>query len=199
MDPQVQGSFIPKASLQAQARGGGMGLFLLVSLLIFVMSLLAAGGSLAYTLSLLHAIASKAESLQRDEGAFDPAAIQDLLRMDSRIGQAKLLMQRHTAASALFALLGQLTLEKVQFLGMNFILNQDGSGSLSLSGVGDSFSTVALQSDQFGGSKILRDVIFSGIAVGESGRVAFTVNAVVDPQTLLYSRNLTQQTTTPTP
>jgi hypothetical protein len=52
---------------------------------------------------------------------------------------------------------------------------------------------VALQSDQFGASKVLRDVIFSGITVNDAGRVSFTVNASVDSQLLLYSNNLRQQ------
>ncbi len=192
MDPNVQGSFIPKQALAAQARGGGVGLFFLVALIVFIMSIVAAMGAFLYTLSLNHSITDKSASLQASEGAFDPAAIQDLVRMDSRIQQAKLLLAKHVSSSAVFTLLSQLTLQKVQLLGMNFTLNQDGSGTISLNGSADSFSTVALQSDSYGGSKVLRDVIFSGIAVGESGRVTFTVNASVDPDTLLYANNLNQ-------
>lgn len=195
MDPNVQGSFIPKQALSAQARGGGMGLFFLVSMLVFVMSLVAAGGAFAYQGVLKGQIADKDVSLQRAEGAFDAAAIQDLLRMDSRLGQAKLLLQKHISASALFYLLSQITLERVQLLAMTFTLGADGSGTLVLSGTADSFSTVALQSDAFGASKVLRDVIFSGIAAGDGGKVSFSVNATVDPAVLLYSRNLTQPVT----
>lgn len=193
MDPNVQGSFIPKQALSAQARGGGMGLFFLVAVLVFVMSVISAGAAFGYTGVLNKQIADKNVSLQRDEGAFDAATIQDLLRTDTRLTQAKLLLQKHISASAVFYLLSSITLEKVQFLSMNFALAQDGSAALSLSGVADSFSTVALQSDQFGASKVLRDVIFSGISVGDSGKVSFTVNATVDPDVLLYSRNLSQE------
>ena len=192
MDPNVQGSFIPKQALAAQARGGGIGLFFLVALIIFIMSIVAAVGAFAYTFSLNKSLADKADSLQRDEGAFDPAAIQDLLRLDSRIEQAKLLLKKHVSTSAIFTLLSQLTLQKVQLSSMTFTLNPDGSGTIALSGSADSFSTVALQSDAYGGSKVLRDVIFSGISVGDTGRVGFTVNASVDDNTLLYINNLSQ-------
>src|SRR4051812_14508337 len=122
MDPNVQGSFIPKQALAAQARGGGMGLFFLVAILIFVMSLVSTGAAFGYQRVLNKQIADKTVSLQKDEGAFDAATIQDLLRTDTRLTQAKLLLQKHVSASAVFYLLSQITLEHVQFLGMNFVL-----------------------------------------------------------------------------
>ncbi len=200
MDPNVQGSFIPKQALnRAQSRGGGLGLFFLASILVFVMSLIAAGGAFAYQGVLNKQIADKDVSLQKAEGAFDATAIDDLLRMDTRLTQAKLLLDKHVSTSGIFTLLSQITLEKVQILGMNLTMNTDGSGKLSANGVGDSFSTVALQSDAFGSSKFLRDVIFSGVSVGEGGKVSFNVSATVDPSVLLYRNATGQSRTTPQP
>jgi len=176
MDPQVQGSFIPKQALTATSRGGGMGLFLLLALLVFVMSLVAAGGAFGYQQFLNKSLADKDESLRRAEGAFDAGSIQDLVRMDDRIDQAK-----------------------VQFSDFDFDLLSNGGATIALSGSADSFSSVALQSDQLGGSKVLKDVIFSGITVADGGRVNFSVNASVDPQLISYSRNLTQGEAAPQP
>ncbi len=192
MDPQVQGSFIPKQSLTAARQGSGPGLFLLIALLVFATSLLAAGGVFGYSELLKRSLADKDNQLKTAEGAFDALAIQDLVRTDKRLIQAQTLLQRHVAPSALLFFLGTITLERVQFTAMDFSLLPDGSATLSLTGAADSFSGVALQSDQFGASKVLRDVIFSGINVSETGKVNFTVNAAVEPDLILYSRNLSQ-------
>lgn len=189
MDPAPQSSFIPKQALAAQARGSLFsGLFFLLALVIFILSLVAAAGAFGYQYLLKGQLADKDVSLRTAEGAFDPGVIQDLVRIDSRMTQARALLQRHVAPSAVFDLLSTITLERVQFGTLDFQLQPDGSGLINLSGSADTFSAVALQSDNFGRSKPLRDVVFSGIAVAESGRVTFGVSAGIDAGLLLYNR-----------
>jgi hypothetical protein len=191
MDPNVQGSFIPKQAMTAASRGSGVGLLFLLALLVFVMSVVAAGAAFSYQQYLNGQITGKDADLQRAEGAFDASAIQDLVRLDSRLTQARALLQAHVSPSAIFGFLSTITLQKVQFNSFDLGVNKDGGASLALSGTADSFSTVALQSDQFGASKVLRDVIFSGITVNDAtNKVSFTVNASVDPQLILFSNNL---------
>ena len=197
MDPVGQGSFIPKQSLAAASRGGGMGLFFLVSLLIFVMALVSAGAVFTYQQVLGSTITGKDGDLRRAEGAFDAGTIQDLLRTDNRLTQARGLLQRHVAPSAVLYFLSTITLERVQLNSFDMNLKADGGASLSLTGTADSFSSVALQSDQFGSTKVLKDVIVSGVSVSESGKVTFSVNATVDSSLLLYSGNLAQSQSQP--
>jgi hypothetical protein len=186
--------------MAAASRGGGMGLFFFLALLVFLMSLLAAGGVFGYEQLLNKRIVDKDDSLRKAEGAFSAGTIQDLVRMDNRLVQAKTLLQKHISPSALFYFLSTITLERVQLTGMDMTMQPDGSASITLSGIADSFSSVALQSDQFGASKALRDVVVSGVSVAESGRVTFAVNATVDPALVSYAQNLqTAQTETPTP
>jgi hypothetical protein len=193
MDPQVQGSFIPKKPLDTGARrSGGVGLLFLIALLIFIASLVAAGAAFAYQQYLTGQLASKAASLKADESAFDPGAIEDLVRIDGRINNAMTLLTKHAAASGLFSFLATQTLQSVAWNKLDYSLQSDGSAKISLSGTADSFSTVALQSDQFGASKLLKDVVFSGITVGAKGGVSFDVDATVDPSLILYSNALGQ-------
>ncbi len=214
MDPQVQTSFIPKKSLDISASrnsGGSFGLFFIIALFIFIASLVAAAGSFAYTQYLNSTIASKSASLALAEGAFDPSVIQDLLRMDNRLNQSKKLLASHVAVSGIFALLATQTLAQVSFSNFDYTLNADGTATISMQGTADSFSTVALQSDQFGADKLLKNVVFSAITVGSSGSVGFSVSADLDPSVLSYSSSLGasvpaapstssgQATTTPTP
>jgi hypothetical protein len=108
--------------------------------------------------------------------------------VDTRISQARTLLSAHIAPSAVFAFLSQQTLEKVQLLSYDFELQPNGSAKIGLTGVADTFSTVALQSDQLGASKILKDVVFSGVNVdAATGKVAFSVAATLDPSLILYS------------
>jgi len=194
MNPQAQPSFIPKKPLTASSAGAGSlgvgGLFFLIAVLIFIASLVSAGAVFAYGGYLTSAIASKTDSLNKAQAAFDPGTIQELVRMDSRITNAKTLLQKHIAPSALFAFLSSQTLQRVSFSSFSYVLGDDGSVSITLAGQADSFATLALQSDQFNTNKLLKDVIFSAIAVGTSGQVTFNVKATADPSLINYAVSL---------
>lgn len=193
MDPQVPASFIPKKPLTAESRPrGGGGLLTLIALLIFLASLVSGGGVFLYEQYLENSITAKADSLKRAEGAYDPGVIEDLIRLDSRINEARTLMHKHVAPTTLFTFLSGATLESVQFTSFDYALESDGAASIALDGIARSFSAVALQSDNFGASRVLRNVIFSDISVGETGAVSFKVTASVDPAFLLYEKTLTQ-------
>ncbi len=188
MDPVVPTSFIPKKPLVGEASRGGGGLLVLLAVLIFVASILAAGGAFAYGQYLNSALVDKNESLKKAEGAFDTASIIDLSRLDIRLGQARELLQSHVAPSGVFTFLSATTLERVQFTSLNLAVAPDGSAKILLTGVADSFSSLALQSDQFSTAKVLRDVVFSGISTGATGFVQFSVSANVDPSILSYAK-----------
>ncbi len=191
MDPQVPASFIPKKPLTGGAQSGGaFGLMTALAVFIFLASLAAGGAAFGYGKYLETAIADKAASLELAEKAFKLEAIQELVRIDTRLKQAEILLAKHVAPSGIFTFLSSTTLERVQFTSMAFDLLPDGSAKINLAGTADSFSTLALQSDKFGGAKALKDVIFSGITTDSSGRVVFVVNATADPSLILYSKNL---------
>jgi hypothetical protein len=193
MDPQAQTSFIPKKSLSTEKRsGGGVGIFYLISIFIFLVSLVAAGAAFAYTQYLKSTLASKSHSLELAQGAYEPGSIRDLTRLNQRITNAKTLLARHISPSAVFDLLSAETLEQVQFKEFSYAFADTGKVSIQLRGVANSFSAVALQSDQFGANKSLSSVVFSDITVDVLGKVNFSVSATMDTNALLY-RNWIQQ------
>lgn len=182
-------SFIPKKPLTGATAGPRFGLFFLIAFLFFIFSLAAGGAAFAYEQWLNKSIADKSESLKDARDAFQPSAIESLVRLDSRMVQAKTLLDRHLSPSAIFDLLSLATLERVQFTSFEYGIVEDGTAEIALSGVGDNFSSVALQSDQFAATKVMRSIIFSGLTVETSGRISFRVNATIDPTLILYSRN----------
>lgn len=193
MDPQVATSFIPKEALTVERERGSIGLFMLITLFLFVVSLLAAGGVVAYTQVLNKTLADNKAQLEIQKGAFDPATIADLMRLDSRIEQSKQLLSKHVAPSAIFDLLSQDTLINVQFTSFDYKYDDTGAVSITMDGAADSFATIALQSDAFGKSSALKDVIFSKISIDTHGRVNFTVNASVDPSFISYAKQIATQ------
>lgn len=199
MDPQAPASFIPKKPLTTEnrERGGLGGLLFLLAVLIFLASLVAGGATFLYGQYLKTAIASKDESLTRAEAAYDAGVIQDLTRLDARIDEVKSLFSKHVAPTAFFAFLSGATLESVQFTSFTYELASDGSANIALEGRGKNFSAVALQSDQFGASRTLKNVIFSDIKVEAGGVVSFSVQATVDPTLLLYRKNITAEGSAP--
>jgi hypothetical protein len=194
MDPQqAPTSFIPKKSLTSDSAIRGtntIGFFMLISLLIFIGSLVAAGAAFAYQAQQNKNLSDNKLSLQRSQSLYDPSAIQDLSRVDSRINNAETLLAKHVAASGVFTLLSSLTLASVSFSSFSYSVQPDGSAALKLDGQADSFSTVALQSDQLGASKSLKNVIFSNIQVLSGAQVGFTVDAVVVPSVVSYANTL---------
>ncbi len=193
MDPQVQASFIPKKSFDTgTARGEGAfgSLFLLIAIFLLLASVAAAGGVYAYQRYLANSIVQQSDSLQKAEAAFDPGAIQDLSRMDSRINNALTLLQGHVAPSALFTFLSTQTLQSVQFTSFSYELQTNGSAKISLNGLADSFSAVALQSDQLNANKLLKGVVFSNIRVDTNGKIAFSVEMSLGSASLNYANNI---------
>ena len=196
MDPQVSTSFIPKEALTAEKRrSGGIGLLGLIALLVFLLSIAAAGGVFAYQGFLQAQITDKKLSLENAEKAFQPETVRHLQRLDNRLTQAQNLLTKHVAPSAIFSFLADRTLVNVQFNSFAYSLNPDGSAAIELDGVADSFSTVALQSDALGPAALgstasLRDVVFADINIDQSGRVSFTMRATVDPSLIAYAKVL---------
>ncbi len=201
MDPQVSNSFIPKKPLVPTRSSGSLsGLLLLVSILMFMVSLAGAGGAFLYERYLIGAIAAKDLSLERAQAAYEPETVQALIRLDSRINESKSLLNKHIAPSAIFNFLALKTLEKVQLTSFDYQVDDGGTASLQLVGIADSFSTLALQSDEFGSTDVLRNVIFSDIVIQpENGKVSFSVYADIDPASIVYSKNMESRSVMPLP
>ncbi len=190
----VQTSFIPKKPLQGRPGGdfgsATDGVFFIITLFIFIASVIAAISTFSYREYLNTAIDSKKKSLALAEGALEMPIIQELVRIDLRINNAKILLQKHKAPSAIFNILSQQTLQNVSFTTFEYTIKENGAASVIMNGQAGNFSTVALQSDQFGKSKVLKDVIFSDITVDPSGKITFIVKTKIDSGVINYVQNL---------
>lgn len=189
MDPQVRTSFIPKKPITATPsirRSSGINILFFLALILFLGSICLGGGAFAYKAYLEKSIASKSNQLDKARAAFEPATIQDLLRLDDRLYYSKQILDAHVAPSSIFSLLADTTLASVVFSSFTYNRTADGKASIALQGSTATFSEVALQSDEFNKVRSFKNVIFADFTVEDDNDVQFAVQADVDPEAILY-------------
>ncbi len=192
MEPKFRTSFIPKqpiVAVPAKSTRRGGGLLFLVALIIFLAAVTLAGAVFLYQQYLKQAISSNKASLERARAAFEPALIQELERLDSRITVAGQLLGKHTAPAELLTFLADNTLQDVRFTDFNYTASAD-KISLTMKGEAKSFAAVVLQSDAFAKTHDLHEPIFSNLNLDDRGNVQFDFAAYVEPGLVSYAASL---------
>lgn len=196
MEPQFKTSFIPKKPIQSSAgkigsdRKEGVNFLMLIGVIIFLVAVLLTAGVFAYKQTIKSSINAQIRTLDKAQQAFDPVFIGGATRLNERIVNANKLLNGHLAPSAIFKLLQDFTLKTVSFQQFDFEDGEDGTIKVLAKGEGDSFRSIVLQSDKFGESGYMRDVLFSDLEPNNSGNVNFSFEASIDPQLVLYKRSI---------
>lgn len=210
METKFQTSFIPKKPLMPAGSPGGLSqpprkrgssLFMTISVLVFLASLLAAGGSYFYKSLLLSSQEGYKQQLVEREKQFNADLIEKLKRQDVQLTLAGQILQNHLAVSQVFGIIGLLTIENVRFTSMDLSTGpgvNDGV-KVTMKGYGTSLSAVAFQSDvlgkldQYNLRKVVKNPILSDPALDTGGAVSFGFSATIDPESLSYEKSLNQQ------
>lgn len=202
MEPKYQTSFIPKKPITtgSQDQSGGLSLLLLVSIIIFFISLGLAGYIFLEKNLLIKNIEENIATIEQNKGGLtsDSVTIESLVELNSRINVSKDLLEKHVAVSPIFNFLQQATLRSVRFKNFSFSsLGKDTSGSnkisVQMSGVATSWETVALQADEFGKpewKRIINEPKISNLSLNADGSVSFLFSAFVMPEFLVYANNI---------
>lgn len=195
MEPKFTTSFIPKKQVAVVKGGGtsftsGLGFFTLLTGVILVAVILFAAGLFLYRVTLEQRISAQLQTLEKVKESFDPNFISQATRLNTRIVSAGKILDNHLAPSAIFELLEEFTLTTVSFNNFEFSDDIEGKVIVRGSGEGDSFASVVLQSDSFGESGYMRDVLFSDLEPNAAGNVNFAFEATLDPQLILYRKGL---------
>lgn len=196
VEQKFKTSFIPKKQTQpgnsiGRVVKGGSGLVSGLSVIIFIITLVAAGGVYAYKYTLKGKVSSQKQALIAAKQGIDPVFISNTTRLNDRIKSVKSLISKHVAPAQIFTLLENETLKTVRFDSLQYSQTEDGELNLSLSGEAKSYQSIVLQSDRYGNTGKIRDVLFSGLQpVKESGVISFDFEGLVEPATVLYSNLL---------
>lgn len=209
METKFQTSFIPKKPFTPiggvnirTSHSHTTSLFMTLATLLFIASLVAAGGMYFWKSYLLSAQESYKSQLAEREKQFNSDLIEELKRQNIKIDTAKNLIVNHIAVSQIFDIIGRLTTENVRFLSMDLVTastNPNDGIKISMKGYGTSLSAVAFQSDvlgkleQYGLRKVVKNPILSDPSVDVGKTVSFGLSATIDPGSLSYKKSLETQ------
>lgn len=195
MADQFQTSFIPKKTYDVGAvaapRSSFTGLLSFIAVTLFILSLVSAGGVFLYERYLATSLVRKQESLDRARSAFEPELIRELSRLDAKLAIGQQLLDAHTAPSAVFDLLEEVTLQTVRFTDFSYTV-EEGIPRITMQGSAASFASVALQSDEFAKNRSIKEPEFSGLTLDARGNVQFGVTALIDPALVSYREQSAQ-------
>jgi hypothetical protein len=197
MDTKFQTSFIPKKMAQTQERKSSVSLFLLISIIIFLIALGLTAFVFLEKQTLKTSIASEQDIIKKNINSFEPATIENIVELNSRISVANTLLKNHVAVSPIFDFLQGRTLKNVRFKNFNFSqASKDTSGvsgvQITMAGQSRDWATLASQADEFGKSdwkKIIQEPKISNFNLNADGSVSFTFTAFINPEFLVYKNN----------
>jgi hypothetical protein len=188
-------SFIPTKPVQAVAKGGnlrgkkGVDLISAITLIVFFVTLIIAGGVYAYNFTLEKKIESQNEALSDAQRLFDPEFINAATLLNGRIESVKTLLSNHKSPSQIFDLLEETTLPSVQFTSFDYKTAEDGSIEIGANGIAADFDSIVVQSDKYGDTGYLRDILFSNLQNSSEGS-SFNLTGTVDSDFVLYRNSL---------
>ena len=198
MDPnQVQTSFIPKKPLTEERapKARSFSLVNFVSIVIFLGSLIAAGGLYFYKGILESSIQDMNISLTKAKAAFEPGLITDLQVLDKRLNSSKEILSKHISISPIFRSLESLTLKSVRFSKFAYEIPNDKDRKIEVKMSGQTspqggYRSIALESNKLAENKYFTDIIFSNLSLTQSGGVSFDLTFSVDLNFLNFEKSV---------
>ncbi len=195
MEPKFQTSFIPKKPIVASegVARKSIDFFAIIATLLFLGSLILSGAVYAWKYTLEKQVASSEASLTKAKDQFDQEFIGYVNRLNSRIETSKDLLNKHVGASTIFGFLASHTLKTISYTNFSYSYESDGTVKVVMRGLAKSYSSIALQSEEFGKqNQYIKSPIFSDLNPDPSGNVVFTLTALLDKNLISYQKNLGQ-------
>lgn len=188
MSTNIQSSFIPKDPTNEESFGKEKpNLLTTIGLLVFILSIVSAGGLFVYKRILNNKNTELKALLIESENSINREDINEVLRFDRKLSYSKNLVAKHEVISNFLKDLASGTASSVFFDDFTYG-NLDNTGlSVSLKGSATNYSGVAFQESVFLKNPNYKKVIFSNLRLGENGRVSFDVYLQVDPKIITYT------------
>jgi hypothetical protein len=196
METEFRTTFIPKKPIVPQSTqtqipvSKPVGIFFVIAVIIFVVSLIIAGSAYGYKAYLQKDVADLSNQLTIVQRNLDPNTIKEFTVMDKRLRNSETLLNQHIVTSPLFSVLGATTLPTVRYTKMDMSFNEAGDLAVTMSGESDGYRSIALQSQALAQNATLNDTIFSNFTVTPKGRVSFDVAFVIPKADLVFTKNL---------
>lgn len=212
MEPVISTSFIPKRPVSTEPvvpvrHNAAVGLMSFLTAVIVIGTGLIFGGVYLYGKSLDSQKAQLQSQITQAENGLGSSFVADMQRLSQRIGGVKTLIANHVVVSPVFAALQDTTLQSVQYKNFTYEFVTDSGTSaklvqITITGVAKNYATLALQSDAYAKSSIIRNPVFSDLTVEDkTQQIDFKLVFTVNPTDLSYAtfiNNLALQSAQPT-
>lgn len=198
MEPIVSTSFIPKrpvsseSSASSHRSGASVGLLTIITIIVIVGTIVAFGGVYLYQQSLASQKAKLQQQITAAQNGLGSSFVSDMQRLSQRINGVEILIQSHVVVSPIFAALQATTLQSVQYKTFTYDFKTNGgTGSkmveVVITGIAKDYATLALQSDAYAQSTLIKNPVFSELTVEDKSQmVDFKLVFDVDPSSLSY-------------
>lgn len=192
MAGEFQTTFIPKGSITPSAQTISTkkkvrSIFTLITFLIFILSAVAGGYLFVRTTLVQKNIDSITQELTEVSKTLDDSTIKNITELSDRLQYAQDLLNNHLAPSEIFTILEEYTLPSIGFNSFTYDYQKGDVIKVAGTGVASGFASIVLQSDAYGDSQFLRDVIFSNLQTNpETKTVSFSFEAKLDRSAILF-------------
>lgn len=201
MDPSIPTSFIPKRPITTQggvssssSSSRTVGLLTFVTVISVVATILSFVGVYLYGQRLASQKTTLQNSINTARDGIGSEFVSDMQRLNARISGVQQLLDSHIVVSPIFKELQATTLRSVQYKQFKYdvavdTLTKAQLVKIDLNGTAKSYSTIALQSDAYSQSKLIKNPVFSGLTVDDkTGRVDFKLSFTVAITDLSYQK-----------
>jgi len=188
MDNQLTTTFIPKKPLSEPIGPAGstpvskpVGLLSTVSVILFFATIAISIGVYFWKSYEVSQVATLSASIANVEKTFEPDLITKLQSLDTQLNSANSLLNNHTVISPIFDMLEASTLKQVQFTKFDAEVDPVKGTTVTMSGVADSYQSIAQQADVLGSNTFLQNVLFSNFFLTQNGQISFDLTFGVSP------------------
>ncbi|KKP56482.1 MAG: hypothetical protein UR80_C0018G0008 [Parcubacteria group bacterium GW2011_GWB1_35_5] len=188
MASNFQSSFIPKGSTTEEVfKNKKTGIAGILAVSLFVVSIVAAGGTYFYKGMIKNDIQNLQSQLMEAEKNIDKKTINEMDQFSKKLDLVKSIVFKHQVVSNFLDELAASTVGSVHFIDLSYGNIENGNLSVVLKGESSSYAAIALQEDIFLKNENFNSVSFSNLSLAEKGFISFDLNILVNPQLSIYS------------
>ena len=166
--PGPQGSsFIPKQPARGRVQRRGVRkiyVFTYISFVLFFGTLIAAGGTFFYKVSVDSQLQSEKEKLVVQREAFSQADIERVKELDMQLTAAQDLLDNHISIVTLFEALEAATVSNIELSGFSFLRTDSEGIEVNLSATAKDFNSVLFQRSIVDANPVLAGAKFEGLS-----------------------------------
>jgi hypothetical protein len=188
MATEFQTSFIPKQVDPGYggSRTSSTSLFLLVAVVIFLGSVGAAGFFILRTHLITNEIKKLQTSIDTNLAKYDVPLILEASKLSKRISVTEKLLNDHVAVSELFRMLETTTSLDVSYDSLTFLRDVDNTLRIEASGAATGYPAIVAQSDAYGETSMVADLIFTGLNRNLLNQIEFDLTAKIEPRLISF-------------